>query len=340
MTDKEYIKNLNAVMHHLSLDINSDTSKLCLQLRQATYRLLPEVIDKETLKLFQQMSGNTQINMVNDAKMVEQKKQTASHNTLTDDEIYELLRNANLENYTPEYIMSRLNDFMKERWGLLNKEESFSKEESELYNALRILPRTKVEELLYSTMSTRQITKESIDKTKYLEYLSEIIGLLNLEASLDDDIYDILRNKKIVFTVYDEAGRKLEERYKRTIHWFRNLSTADAHYVIHLWRMKNAGILCSVKNINILNTEPKQEEQKNIHEEKSIQEIWELGKQEGQLLTELKYLEKEIFGLLNEPFSPSKLGKLVNDFNKKQDDLRKIKDIKKNYSSNLNESAV
>ena len=128
MTKKEFVKNLNAVMHHLLLDINSDTSKLCLQLRKATYRLLPEVIDKETLKLFQQMSGNTQINMVNDAKMAEQKKQTASRNTLTDDGICELLRNANLENYTPEYIMSRLTDFMKERRGLLNKKESFSSE--------------------------------------------------------------------------------------------------------------------------------------------------------------------------------------------------------------------
>lgn len=329
MTDKEYIKNLNTVMHHLSLDLNSTTSRLCLQLRQTTYRLLPEVIDKETLNLFQKMSGGTQINMVNEAKWLEQEKQSASRNALTDAEIRELLRNANFENYTPEYIISRLNDFIKEKWGLKDKGESFSKEESELYNALRILPRTKVEELLYSTMSTRQIIKESIDKTKYLEYLSEIIGLLNLEDSLVDDIYDILRNKKIIFTVNDEEGRKLEERYKRTIHWFRNLSAADAHYVIHLWRMKSADILCSIKNINIPNTEPKQEEQKNVHEEKSIQKIWELGKQEGQLLTELKYLEKEIFGLLNEPFSPSKLEKLVNDFNKKQNNLQKIQEIKK-----------
>ena len=329
MTKKEFVKNLNTVMHHLSLDLNSTTSRLCLQLRQATYRLLPEVIDKETLNLFQKMSGGTQIDMVNEARMLEHEKQNASRNTLTDAEICELLRNANLENYTPEYIMSRLSDFMKERWGLLNKEESFSKEETELYDVLSLLPRTKVEELLYSTTSTSQTTKEPIDKTKYIEYLSEIIGFLNLEASLDDDIYDVLRNKKFIFTVNDEEGRKLEERYKRTIHWFRNLSAADAHYVIHLWRMKNAGILCSIKNINIPNTEPKQEKQKNIHEEKSIQEIWELGKQEGQLLIELKYLEKEIFGLLNEPFSPSKLEKLVNDFNEKQDDLRKIQEIKK-----------
>ena len=51
-------------MRHLSLNLNGTTRKLCLQLRQATYRLLPEVIDKEILNLFQQMSGDTQINMV------------------------------------------------------------------------------------------------------------------------------------------------------------------------------------------------------------------------------------------------------------------------------------